>query len=100
MCDKIIINGGDKEIETPAQFLEHFEFMPKMFKEYANIDMNSCLCQVDIETSFIENNIFFKKDCGDFHVITEVEYYLLQVLETAKKELRYESGTDNYLYIL
>jgi hypothetical protein len=101
MCNIILINGGEKQIQTPIEFLEHFGFMPEIFKEYANIDMNSCLCQVDIETSFIENNIFFKKECGVFYVITEVEYYLLKVLETAKKERRYESGTDKigFIYI-
>jgi hypothetical protein len=28
MCNIVIINRGEKEIGTPAEFLEHFEFLP------------------------------------------------------------------------
>ena len=28
MCNIVVINKGEKEIETPRQFLEYFGFMP------------------------------------------------------------------------
>ena len=67
MCNIIVINKGEKEIETPRQFLEHFGFMAEKETYYNEIEMDSCLCQCDIEKS-LKNKIPFKKDCGDFYV--------------------------------
>jgi len=68
MCGIIIINRGEKEIETPKEFKEHFGFEAQKEEYYNAVDMNSCLCQVDVEKSLTDNNIQFKKYCGDIYV--------------------------------
>ena len=68
MCNIIVINRGEKEIETPRQFLEHFGFEAPKEDCYNSVNMDACLCQVDIEKAFTEHNILFKTDCGDFYV--------------------------------
>jgi hypothetical protein len=68
MCNIVVINKGEKEIETPRQFLEHFGFMPEKEFGHNTIEMDYCLCQCDFEQALIDNNIPFKKDCGDVYV--------------------------------
>jgi hypothetical protein len=68
MCQIIVINNGDKEIETPQQFIDHFGFMPKTNWAYNELIMDACLCQCDIEQTLIENNIPFVADCGDIYI--------------------------------
>ena len=67
MCEIIVINRGEKQIETPRQFEQHFGFLPKDIL-HDSIDMDCCLCQCDIEQEFNENNIPFKMILGDFYV--------------------------------
>lgn len=69
MCNIVVINGGEKEIETPRQFLEYFGFEAPKEEYYQSVDMDCCLCQVDIEKALIEHNIPFETNCGDFYVI-------------------------------
>lgn len=66
MCNIVVINKGEKEIETPRQFLEHFGFMPDEDLKQINID--ECLCSCDIEKALKYNKIEFKKDCGDIYI--------------------------------
>jgi hypothetical protein len=68
MCSIIVINGGEKEIETPRQFLAHFGFEAPKDYNYKTVEMDSCLCQVDIEKALTDNNIPHNKDFGDFYV--------------------------------
>jgi hypothetical protein len=68
MCNVVIINKGEKEIGTPAQFLEHFEFLPEKWEAHDILEMDCCLCQCDIEETFLVRDIPFKMDCGDFYV--------------------------------
>lgn len=68
MCNVVIINKGEKEIETPKQFFEHFGFEAPIEDGYNSIDIDSCLCQVDAEKALLDNNIPFKKDWGDIYV--------------------------------
>ena len=68
MCNIVVINKGEKEIETPRQFLEHFHFMPDKEIYYKSIGMDECLCSCDIEKALKDNKIEFKKDCGDIYV--------------------------------
>ena len=68
MCNIVVINRGEKEIETPRQFEEHFGFSPDKDIHYNTIEMDCCLCQCDIDKTFKENNIEYKKDCGDWYV--------------------------------
>ena len=61
MCGIIVINKGEKEIETPRQFQEHFGFMPDKEIGHSKIELDYCLCQCDCEKALSENNIQFKK---------------------------------------
>lgn len=68
MCGIVVINRGEKEIETPRQFEQHFGFMPEKDFGFNDIQIDACLCQCDLETTFKKNNIEFKTDWGDFYV--------------------------------
>ena len=68
MCDIVVINRGEKEIETPRQFEEHFGFLPDKDIHYNSIEMDYCFCQYDIEETFKAKNIPFKKYYSDFYV--------------------------------
>jgi hypothetical protein len=63
-----VINNGEKEIETPRQFLEHFGFEAPMESCYSSVDLDSCLCQVNIDIALTDHYIPYKKDCGDYYV--------------------------------
>ena len=68
MCGLVIINRGEKEIESPRQFKQHFGFEAPKQEYYNDVDMDCCLCQVDVEKSLVEHKILFKIDCGDIYV--------------------------------
>lgn len=69
MCRTIFINKGEKDIETPRDFLEHFGFAAPKSKHYNDVDLDSCLCQVDIEKAFKEKGINYVKDeMGDYYL--------------------------------
>jgi len=74
MCVRIIINRGEKEIETPRQFEEHFGFKPEMLiaspLSDESILMDYCLCPCDLEKSFNDHDIKFKflHSDGDYYV--------------------------------
>jgi len=66
MCQTIIINKGEIEIETPKDFKSHFGFKPIKAEHYNNVDEDCCLCQVDIEKSLFDNDIKFElSECGN-----------------------------------
>ncbi len=68
MCQIIVINRGEKEITTPREFKNHFLIFPVMDENYKSVDIDSCLCQIDIDETFNRYGIPFKKDCGDYYV--------------------------------
>ena len=69
MCQTVVINRGEKGLGTPRQFLEHFGFMPILYEEsYSEMDMDSCLCQADLDETFKQHNIPFKYDCMEYFV--------------------------------
>jgi hypothetical protein len=68
MCGIIIINKGEKEIESPRQFVEHFGFELIIEDGYNSIEMDACLCQVDCEKTLLDNNIPYKTDWSDIYV--------------------------------
>ena len=73
MCRIIIINNRENEIETPRQFYRHFGFMPIADDElpYTDAEMDSCLCNTDIERTFAEHVIEYTYDeCLDY-VVTQ-----------------------------
>lgn len=68
MCVQIIINRGEKELNTTREFIDHFKFIPKIEFGYEELNLDSCLCQVNIEESLEEHNIPFLTFFGDFYV--------------------------------
>lgn len=68
MCQIVIINEGEKEIESPREFEKHFGFYPPISFGYNEIDLDCCLCQVEVEKGLSLHNIDFEKDCGDIYV--------------------------------
>lgn len=69
MCNRIVINKDEKEIETPAEFYEHFGFNAFKEEHHNTIIMDACLCQVDVDKSLKEHNVEFKKDeIGDYYI--------------------------------
>ena len=69
MCDSIIINRGEVEIQTPRQFKNHFGFMPIIYEDsISEEEMDWCLCSCDLEKTFNTHKIPFKYGCGDYYV--------------------------------
>ena len=68
MCGIIVIKQGKKEIETPAQFKEHFGFFPIIDDFYNKMMLDCCLCQCDIEKTFKQKGIDFEKDFSDWYI--------------------------------
>jgi hypothetical protein len=64
MCVVIVINKGEKEIQTPREFEEHFKINPGVLDE----DMDHCLCHVDIDEILSEHEIPYKLHWGDYYV--------------------------------
>ena len=68
MCVTVVINRGEKEIGTPREFREHFGFDAPLEPYYKEVVPDACLCQVDIEKAFKDNNIPYKFDYMDYYV--------------------------------
>lgn len=68
MCQIIVINRGEKEITNPRQFIDHFGFMPITNDCCELLEYEFCLCPCNLDKTFIDNGILFKKDCGDYYV--------------------------------
>jgi hypothetical protein len=68
MCHIVVINRGEVEIGTPREFETHFGFLPIKEDYYNTLELDYCLCQADLEETFKQKNIAYKKDCGDFYV--------------------------------
>lgn len=68
MCHILFINNGEKEIETPKQFREYFGFDALKEKHYNSVEDECCLCQVDLDETFISKNIDYKFVRGDYYV--------------------------------
>lgn len=68
MCHTIVI--GKKEIETPAQFEEHFGFAGIPAEFHYTIHPDACLCQIDIEETFWLHDISFE------YSPTHMEYHV------------------------
>jgi hypothetical protein len=54
-----------KKLEHLLSFLNILNFFRG---EHDILEMDCCLCQCDIEETFLVRNIPFKMDCGDFFV--------------------------------
>ena len=66
MCQKVIINRGEKEIETPQEFEQYFGFLPN---GYESEDFECCLCNCDLDATFKEKRIEYGTCAmGDYYV--------------------------------
>jgi hypothetical protein len=74
MCCIIVIDKGEKEIGTPAEFQEHFGYLPEKEEYYDTLDLTSCLCQCDLDKTFSDNNIPYVVSWGDYYIgdITDI----------------------------
>lgn len=70
MCYTIVINKGEKEIETPGEFLAHFGFEAPREWCYNDVRMDGCLCQVDVKKALSDHDIPFRDGCMFIHVNT------------------------------
>ena len=79
MCQTIIINNGEVEIETPNEFKEFFGFDPLVEEYYGGIIGDACLCQVNIEKTFLDHGINFTEDKSMmwYHVNTKNDNLLI-----------------------
>ena len=66
MCSDIRLK--DIDIETVAQFEEHFGVDANDFKYdfYEDLIKDSCLCQIDLDKFFADKKDRFEYDCGDW----------------------------------
>jgi len=73
MCTIVVINRGEKEIETPRQFKDHFGFLPDGFEVqedlYPEGTLDECLCHAALDETFDLNSIPYKRGSdGDYYV--------------------------------
>lgn len=68
MCQKIVVNNGEHEIETPKEFVEYFKISPIVEKHYKGIVEDACLCQIDIPKSLRLVDYEFTYDGFDYNV--------------------------------
>lgn len=68
MCNIIVINKGEKEIGTPREFLEYFGYEAEKEDYHDKIELDCCLCQVDLDATFIKHNVPYLVDCGDYFI--------------------------------
>ncbi len=70
MCYTIVINKGEKEIDTPGQFLAYFGFEAPREWCFNDVRMDACLCQVDVKKALADHAIAFRDDGMSLHVTT------------------------------
>lgn len=74
MCQTIVINKGEKEIETPREFKEHFGYYPIAFEGCTKESINSdkwedfCLCSCNIDETLKAHRIDYKWDGSDYYI--------------------------------
>lgn len=69
MCETVVINRGEKELQTVRQFEEHFNTKIEIPNNaYDVIDKDCCLCQIDVAQELTKLNVAFKYDHMDYYV--------------------------------
>ena len=65
----IIKNRSAVECETPRELLKELPNLELVKNEmYDKIDMDSCLCQVDLDYTFDKAGIAWECDCMEFRI--------------------------------
>ena len=68
MCNIIVINNGEIEIETPQDFIEYFKTEPVKDEMYSDIILDACLCQIDVEASLQKIGIDYTWEGSDYYI--------------------------------
>ncbi|MBP1165065.1 hypothetical protein JOE44_001949 [Chryseobacterium sp. PvR013] len=69
MCNTIVVNNGEVEIETPQEFVDYFHKEPVKAEMHSTLVMDACLCQVDIEESLSSLKLPYECDGMDYNLI-------------------------------
>ncbi|NML70039.1 hypothetical protein HHL23_09520 [Chryseobacterium sp. RP-3-3] len=70
MCNIIVINNGEIEIETPQDFIDYFKEDPIKDDMYSEISLDCCLCQIDVEASLKKLSIDYTWEGMDYNITT------------------------------
>ena len=70
MCQTVVIeNRNEVECGTPRELLRELPSLELVKNEmYDKIDMDSCLCQVDLDDTFDKACIAWECDCMEFRI--------------------------------
>lgn len=68
MCSKIIINRGEKEIQSLNDFLSFFKNHNFPFLDAMTEKTETCLCAIDIEAFLKSKGFSFKTYLEDFYI--------------------------------
>lgn len=71
MCVEVVINKGEKEINTVSEFIDYFGANPD--PELDPICFSGCLCHLDLDSFFVVNKINFWVEDGDKYHVTNFE---------------------------
>lgn len=74
MCTKILINRGEKEIQTVREFKEHFGADILIPADANDVVLDDCcLCQIDVGAELKRLNIPFAYDYCDYYIGEGIE---------------------------
>lgn len=68
MCQKIVINRGVEEIESPQELEDHFLTSLSDYGPSDGIDHEACLCQIDIDAFLKDQCVAYKISDGDYFI--------------------------------
>jgi hypothetical protein len=64
MCQIVVVNKGEVEIETIQEFEDYF----KTTLEDEDLFKDCCLCQIDVAKELNKLGIKHEYDCGDYYI--------------------------------
>ena len=75
MCQIIVINRGEKQIETPKQLIEHFNLSENQIKKHLDLiekeDIEKddcCICDIDLDLLFADLEVKYVEIDGDYYL--------------------------------
>ena len=83
MCSIIVINRGEKEIESIDDFMNHFDCEKLPWLEKISDKKDTCLCAIDVRNYLESQDCSFKTHFGD--------YYIGQLSEIKEFDMHYRS---------
>jgi hypothetical protein len=74
MCQKVVIDLGEKELQTVKEFKDYFKVELPIPENAEDVIVDdACLCQIDIESELKKLNIPFAYDYCDYYVGEGIE---------------------------